>query len=111
MKNGINTIVSKEFDDEGIEFSRGEKQKIALARIYSSKSNLIILDEPTSSLDVISEKSLFENIFTIFKDRTIIVVTHKFHEIFKSNRTLFIENGVLNDFENYNDYIMKMKIS
>lgn len=111
LKNGINTIVSKEFDDEGIEFSRGEKQKIALARIYSSKSNLIILDEPTSSLDVISEKSLFENIFTIFKDRTIIVVTHKFHEIFKSNRTLFIENGVLNDFENYNDYIMKMKIS
>lgn len=111
LKNGINTIVSKEFDDEGIEFSRGEKQKIALARIYSSKSNLIILDEPTSSLDVISENSLFENIFTNFKDRTIIVVTHKFHEIFKSNRTLFIENGVLNDFENYNDYIMKMKIS
>ncbi len=107
LEKGINTIVTKEFDEDGVEFSRGEKQKIALARIYASKSNLVILDEPTSSLDIISENVLFENLFTALKEKTIIIVTHKFHKVFERNRTLYINNGLLYDFENYNDYKRK----
>lgn len=110
LEKGINTIVTKEFDADGVEFSRGEKQKIALARIYASKSNLVILDEPTSSLDVISENVLFENLFIALKEKTIIIVTHKFHKAFEKNRTLYINEGLLYDFENYNDYKRKRGI-
>lgn len=110
LEKGINTIVTKEFDEDGVEFSRGEKQKIALARIYASKSNLVILDEPTSSLDIISENVLFENLFTALKEKTIIIVTHKFHKVFERNRTLYIKNGLLYDFKNYNDYKRKQAL-
>ena len=53
-------IFSKQFDPQGIELSGGQKQKLAMARAVFKKASLLILDEPTASLDLLSEKEIYE---------------------------------------------------
>lgn len=77
LKNGIHTIVTKEFDDEGVDFSGGERQKIAIARAIYRNSKIFILDEPNSAMDPISESKFYENFRSITKDKTTIYISHR----------------------------------
>ena len=61
LEKGMETTVTREFDEDGVNFSVGEAQKLSLARVFAEKSPCIILDEPSSALDPISEHSMFEN--------------------------------------------------
>ena len=67
LKNGIDTSVSKVLDKDGIEFSGGEGQKLALARAIYKNSPILVLDEPTSALDPIAEYELFSRLNDISK--------------------------------------------
>jgi len=58
LKDGLNTPLSTEFDENGINLSGGESQKVAIARAFYKNSSLIILDEPSSALDPIAEYNL-----------------------------------------------------
>lgn len=77
LKAGFSTSISKEFDDKGIEFSGGEGQKLASARAYYKESPIVILDEPTASLDPVSESELYERFNSIMEDRTAIYISHR----------------------------------
>lgn len=71
MEHGIDTTISEK------ELSGGQKQKIALARLFIKKPQVIILDEPTSALDLQSEKEICKNIYETFEGNTIISITHR----------------------------------
>jgi len=77
LKNGLDTSLSKRLDEDGIELSGGEKQKVALARALYKKSDIIILDEPTSALDPIAESEFYNNINKLWNKETVIYISHR----------------------------------
>ena len=72
------TFITKQFDEEGVEFSGGEQQKIALARTYCKTQSLItILDEPTSALDPRAEYALYQEFNDLIGARTAFFISHR----------------------------------
>lgn len=71
------TIIYKVFSDQGIELSGGEGQKLSIARAVYKNANILILDEPTSSLDVRAEFEIYNNFYKIARDKTTIFVSHR----------------------------------
>jgi len=76
LKNGYDTILDRWFD-EGERLSIVEWQKIALARAFLRDPQIVILDEPTSSMDAKSEYELFSKFEDLFKGKTTILVSHR----------------------------------
>ncbi len=77
LPNGIDTMVSREFDDEGRDFSGGESQKIAIARVFAKDNSLTIMDEPSSALDPIAEYALNRSIADKLSHSTVIFISHR----------------------------------
>ena len=77
LPKGIHTRLTREFDDDGIDLSGGEAQKVAIARVLFKNSNIIILDEPSSALDPISEYHLNETITKAAYHKTVIFISHR----------------------------------
>lgn len=89
LPDGYNTQVQ----EAGSRFSGGERQRLSLARILLQDAPIIILDEPTVSLDPITEQHLLDTVFDVLQDKTIIWVTHHLAGIQHVNQVRFIENG------------------
>lgn len=87
------TILSKEFDKNGMYLSGGEQQKIGLARTLFRESDVLILDEPFSSLDYPSMNSILREIEEIYPDKILILITHNLHGLSEMDRIFFLENG------------------
>ncbi len=90
---GLQTILSTEIDENGVELSLGQKQKIALARILSYDAPLIILDEPSSSLDPIAEHEIYETMYNISNNKTLILISHRLSQVMNFNKIYYMENG------------------
>ena len=90
---GYDTLI----EENGFNFSNGEKQRIILARSLLRNSNIYIFDEALSGIDIKREKEILKNIFTYLKDKTIIVISHRFHNKDEFNRILRLENGRINE--------------
>lgn len=90
---GLDTMVSYEFDQNGVEFSGGEYQKLALARAILLKQGMVILDEPSSSFDPNSEKQFFDNMKQLCKGKTAIIVSHRLAAAKFADRILLIKDG------------------
>lgn len=86
--NGLNTILGT----KGVMLSGGQKKKIALARAFVQFPRILILDEPTSDLDLKSEEHICNSIYEIFKNQIVIVITHRKKILEKCNRILEIKN-------------------
>lgn len=97
LPNGINTYISQEFSPDGVYFSGGECQKLALARIYAGEFECIILDESTSALDPISENEIYETVFRIFKNKTVIMISHRLGTITHIDRIFYMKNGKITE--------------
>ncbi|MFA5766163.1 MAG: ATP-binding cassette domain-containing protein, partial [Bacilli bacterium] len=86
------------FDQEGIELSGGEKQKLAIARAYAGNYDFIILDEPSSALDPIAEAEIYEKMMKLGKDRTLLFISHRLSTTVKANKIyLFSEGKVIEE--------------
>lgn len=90
------TIVGKYFKD-GEELSIGQWQKIALARAFYSDAQIIILDEPTSSIDLLTENNFFENLQNHVKDKIVIIIGHKITHKIKADSYYTLHKGVLKE--------------
>jgi len=93
---GINSIVTKEFDDKGIEFSGGEYQKLAIARAIFKDAPIIILDEPSSALDPIAEYEMYENIKNLYtgkKNKIVVMISHRMSCALLADKVILLENG------------------
>lgn len=93
MPHGMDTMLTREFDDKGEVLSGGEAQKIALARVFAGDSPVVILDEPTSALDPVAEYQLFENMMEACKDRAVIFISHRLSSAVLADRVYLFEGG------------------
>lgn len=84
--------LTKEFE-KGIEPSKGQWQRIALARTLFRKSQIIILDEPTSNVDPKAEEEIFEKIIKLTKNQILILISHRFSTVRRANKILLLEDG------------------
>jgi ATP-binding cassette subfamily B protein len=93
MPKGIDTELTKEFDEDGVNLSGGESQKIAIARAFMKKSDIIILDEPSSALDPMSEYELNQTMMSAAFDKTVIFISHRLSTTIMADRIYMLDNG------------------
>lgn len=93
LPNGADTILLKEFDENGLMLSGGEQQKLAIARVFYKQCPYIILDEPSANLDPISEYELNKAISEGCEDRTVVFISHRLSTTRHADRILMLENG------------------
>lgn len=106
-KNGVDTFLYREFCEEGCELSGGENQKIALARMFYREGGIIIMDEPSSSIDPESEYYLFKKLLHLCENKGVILITHRLSNIVIADRIVVIENGVLIEDGTHEELIAK----
>lgn len=93
LHNGSDTILEREFDDNGTVFSGGERQKLAVARLFTKNSLISILDEPSSALDPIAEYEINDTMFKAAQDSTIILISHRLSTTRAADKIYLFENG------------------
>ena len=108
LPSSINTIMTKEFDEDGVVLSGGESQKIAIARTFAKESPVKIFDEPSSALDPISEYELFQNIIQEHGNHTLVFISHRLSSVKKCNRVLMLEHGKIIE-EGSHEELMRAK--
>ncbi len=93
LPQGYDTQLTKEFDENGVNLSGGEAQKIALARVLYSNTDIIVLDEPSSALDPIAEYQLNKTVTELAKDKTVIIISHRLSTTRFVDKIYMLEDG------------------
>lgn len=93
LPQGLQTILLREFDEDGLMLSGGEQQKIAIARAFYKNCPYVILDEPSANLDPISEYELNHAMMTGADNKTVIFISHRLSTTRHADRIFMMENG------------------
>lgn len=93
LPDGLNTILLREFDDDGLMLSGGEQQKIAIARAFYKRCPYVILDEPSANLDPISEYELNHAMMEASEEKTVIFISHRLSTTRHADRIIMMEKG------------------
>ncbi|WP_337673617.1 ABC transporter ATP-binding protein [Gallintestinimicrobium sp.] len=93
LKKGLETVVYPEYEQDGVSFSGGEEQKIAIARAIYKGGQICILDEPTAALDPVSESRVYESFDVIVKGKTAVYISHRLSSCKFSDRIFVLDNG------------------
>lgn len=91
----LEQTIYKDYEEDGIDVSGGEEQKIAIARALFKNSSFVILDEPTASLDPFSEAEIYEKFDQIIGDKTAIFISHRLSSCKFCDRIIVLEKGVI----------------
>lgn len=95
LSNGADTVLTREFDENGAGLSGGEGQKMATARMFAKNFDIAILDEPSSALDPIAEYKMYENLIAATKDKTVIYISHRLSSAVLSDRIFVLGGGTV----------------
>lgn len=95
LDKGIDSVMTKEFDEGGCVLSGGESQKVAVARTFIKNSPMKIFDEPSSALDPIAEYELFNSIIGEGKDHTMLFISHRLSSVKNCDKVFMLEQGRL----------------
>ena len=95
LPDGYDTPLMRYFEPNGIELSIGQWQKLAIARAFYSTSDILILDEPTASLDPIAEQEIFNQFDKLREDKTTIFVSHRLSSATVATKIIVLEYGRL----------------
>ena len=93
LKKGVKTLLFKSFSDDGMELSGGQGQKLAIARAIYKNSSVVILDEPTASLDAKSEAEIFQQFQNITSGKTAILVSHRLSSCRFCDKIIVLDAG------------------
>ena len=95
LPDGFDTPLMRIFEEQGIELSIGQWQKLAIARAFYSDSDVLILDEPTASLDPMAEQEIFNQFDRLRADKTTIFVSHRLSSATVASKIAVLEYGKL----------------
>lgn len=103
LKFNIDSILTKEFDDNGIVLSGGETQKIAIARAVAANRDVIVLDEPSSALDPIAEDLMFKSMFDICANKSAVLISHRLANVVSADRIYVMNHGEIVEVGNHTE--------
>ena len=93
MPHNINTILTREFDDEGAVLSGGQYQKIVVARAFAQNAPICVFDEPSSALDPVAEYDLYQSIMEESVGKTMIFISHRLCSVQNATMVYMLEDG------------------
>ena len=105
LSDGANTPLSKEFDNDAVDFSGGEMQRLLLARAVYRGAPILILDEPTAALDPIAEDEIYKKYNEIAKDTTSIFISHRLASTRFCDRIFLLDNNKLAEVGTHDELI------
>lgn len=106
LEKGTDTILFKAFDENGIEPSGGEQQKMAIARALYKKSPVVILDEPTAALDPVAEYDIYRQFNTLVGGKTAIYISHRLSSCKFCDRIAVFSDGVIKEYGTHDELIL-----
>ncbi|MBQ9718601.1 MAG: ABC transporter ATP-binding protein, partial [Clostridia bacterium] len=107
LEKGMDTELTKEFYDDGVNLSGGESQKVAIARIFAKPYDLVIMDEPSSALDPIAEYELNHTILEYAQDKTVVFISHRLSTTRMADRILMFADGRLIESGSHDELMAK----
>ncbi len=107
LPNQEKTLLNKQVNEDAVELSGGEFQKLALARAIYRPAPVLILDEPTSALDPIAESELYSRYSELTKGRTAIYISHRLASTRFCDRILYLENGEIAEVGTHDELLAK----
>jgi len=107
FEKGIDSMLDKQLNENGVDLSGGEKQKLLLARALYKNAPILILDEPTSALDPIAESELYERYHELTKNKTSIYISHRLSSTRFCDRIIYLEDGKIAEAGNHEE-LMKL---
>lgn len=105
QKKGIDTSMQKILDDDGVEFSGGETQRIILARALYKNGGIVILDEPTAALDALAEKNIYEKFNEMVQNKTSIFISHRLASTSFCDVIAMFEKGKLIEYGSHDELL------
>ena len=106
LDKGFETIIG----ENGVKLSGGEKQRLSIARAFLKKSNIILLDEATSSLDSETEEKIQTALNTLTSNKTTIVIAHRLSTILNSEKIYVVDKGKIIDSGNHENLLLNSKV-
>lgn len=101
------SLLTKEFDKEGIQLSGGETQKVTIARLFARDFSIAVLDEPSSALDPVAESRMYDALMEGTKGKTVIYISHRLSSATHSDKILVFNKGNLTEQGTHEELIAK----
>ena len=95
LANKEDSILTKEFDKDGVLLSGGETQKVTISRLFARNFDVAVLDEPSSALDPVAESKMYDALIEGTKGKTVIYISHRLSSATRSDNILVFNKGVL----------------
>lgn len=97
----LDTPLTRLFRSDGTDFSGGERQRLAIARIFVKNCDVLILDEPAASLDAIAEKQLYDSVKNVSANETVFFISHRLSSVLMADRIMYINEGRIEAFDRH----------
>lgn len=107
LPHGYDSIASKVIDEDGIDLSGGQKQKVAIARALYKDGNVVILDEPTAALDALAEASIYQSFNELVKGKTAIYISHRLSSTKFCDHIAFFDSNGLEEYGTHDELMEK----
>lgn len=93
LSNGGDTVLTKEFDENGAGLSGGENQKVSTARLFARDFEVAVLDEPSSALDPVAESEMYDSLDRVTEGKTVIYISHRLSSATLADRIIVLDGG------------------
>ena len=107
LPKGYETSLTRMFDEDGVELSGGQWQKLSVARAFYKDSDVLILDEPTASLDALAEQAIFEQFSRLGEGKISIFVSHRLSSATSAKKIVVISKGKISEIGSHNELMEK----
>lgn len=105
LPNGLDTILFKQFDENGIEPSGGEQQKLAIARALYKNAPIVILDEPTAALDPVAEYEIYRQFNALVGGKTAVYISHRLSSCKFCDRIAVFSDGTIKELGTHEELV------
>ncbi len=107
LEGGLDSFMTRRFDDKGTELSKGQWQKVALSRAYFKNADILIFDEPSAALDAEAEDRIFKNFDDISEGKTGIMISHRISAARMSNKIIVLDGGIITECGGHDELVEK----